>query len=267
MKGWRIWFFVGLVTAVLIAVYIVGIAVPSFAAGFGGLSNLVPFLAALLTFYYVILTASMVQTMSRAQEEEARARVLVTLDFERDEIFLVIRNIGRTPAHAVRIEFEPDIKLLYDEHPERRFIEEPIAFLPPGYVIRSSIGYWLEIVEEKLPMQYEVRLTYSLSWRSKPIMEQYDLNIPRLKEGAEYLALADMSEVARNLHDVASAVKSMDNHRQRILMTLNGIPIVRIDNLDELTKLLAKNTTTPPSQAQAPKSGRIKKAIRVLLGL
>lgn len=288
-----------LLPLLLISVYSVGVLFPTLANEFGGLTNIVPFITALLTYFYVVLTASMVQTMIRTQEEASRARVRLTLEFEEGAIVAVIRNLGGFPAYDLQIQFVPITDMNSNDHAANAgkasdqistneqplFHDKPIAFMPPGYMIRTSIGYSTDLLKDDAPRDYSVALTYALVWKGEPITETYTVNIPRFKRGAS-MAMADMNDLVRSVRGLGRKLESLEHSLQPSTMHdmfYGPVRAIHLHNVEELkeaaSELLSARAQETPKAATlthhangaAPNApphmrSRIKLAVRVLLG-
>lgn len=281
----------------LVGVYGVGVYYPSVASQFGGLSNIIPFITALLTYYYVLLTARMVRTMIHTQEESSRARVRLTIEFDEHEIFAVIRNLGGLPAYDLQVQFLPvtgnsssSVTNVNNNSNQGATIEQPlfhdrpIAFMPPGYMIRTSLGFWTMLLKEGAPRDYSVILTYALTWKGKAISEEYAVNIPYFKRGAS-MAMADMNDLVRSVKGVGQQLENLERRLEPSRMhdmfygPVQAIHLHNVDDLKEAARELLSAQGPESSKAPAitndralPNTSlglrsRMKLALRVLMGI
>lgn len=272
---------------------------PAFFARLGGIQTVLIAATALLTFYYVVLTYLMVREMNATREEEAKPFVVVDIEFDVMRRMLAIRNIGKTPAYDLTIEFEPPIHLFMDERLGSSFLSKPIAFLPPGTLLRTAIDWGARKAKDSaddkteevaIPhawaqntaTEYKIRLSYRAAWQKKCSVVAYDLNL----EYTKHLLIkqtADMNELSLQLGKI-------ENHMETIAMFFRNEEITRhgihgnhgstASNLDgikhslwELTNLLKEDQSinkTPnykePELAQTGNLTLRRRLIRVLRG-
>jgi hypothetical protein len=82
--------------------------------------------------------------------------------YGRNEIELVVKNVGKTVAHDIRLEFDPPFRGLTQSHQNTwpRLFTDGIASLPPGYEIRTWINSYAGYYSANAPMTYELFVRY-----------------------------------------------------------------------------------------------------------
>jgi hypothetical protein len=115
---------------------------------------------------YVVLgfiAVGQVKEAQRLREQQSRPYVIVDFEFERWLVYLVIRNIGRTPARNIRVAFDRKLETTLTK---RRDINEaaafsrPISMLAPERAIRIRFDSVPQRLEKKLPLVYGVDVSY-----------------------------------------------------------------------------------------------------------
>lgn len=143
----------------------------------------------------------------KAQAEQERPYVIVSID--RSEagsqlMDLVIQNIGKTPAHNLRLSFDP-VPIRAKETPglelaNTRLFNEPLPLLPPGRVIRTFFDSAIDRKDSELHSEYNVQVTYENTsgerWKEDSVL---DLDVLK---GAMFVE-------TYNMHHLAKAVREM----------------------------------------------------------
>ncbi|MBN1321637.1 MAG: hypothetical protein JXA87_12445 [Thermoleophilia bacterium] len=110
-------------------------------------------------------SAAAVEEMRAARAAESRPYVSVVAGPSRvnyESIELVVRNYGRTAAHAINVTFEPELQGTLPRLKELCvFLREGITFLAPGSEISTALGGGRNYVEKGLPLRYDIILEYS----------------------------------------------------------------------------------------------------------
>lgn len=102
------------------------------------------------------------QQMRDVRDEETAPYVLVYFDvpYGRREIYLVIKNIGKTPAKNVSMTFNPPLRNTEDFSNPYYPAEHGVKSLAPNQEIRTVFDIQVEYTRAKLPHTYEVVLSY-----------------------------------------------------------------------------------------------------------
>jgi hypothetical protein len=135
-------------------------------------------LTVFLTYCYVVLTMNMVQHMVSTQEGERRPYIVADIEFEDQQAWLVLRNLGKMPAKDIRIVISP--ALIGYEHLDlsEKLFKRPIAFFPPGKASRSYIDESPRLLANGKPLKYEVNLSYEWAEQDhRRYQEKYTIDL------------------------------------------------------------------------------------------
>lgn len=99
---------------------------------------------AALTYQYVRATNGILEETREARHSESRPYVTAYLSVEHHEIYLTVRNVGRTAAVNVSFHCPPSISNIYADVPEQGLLEpgvlsNGIAFFPPQQKYRTAM--------------------------------------------------------------------------------------------------------------------------------
>lgn len=84
----------------------------------------------------------------RIRENEPNVLVFFDIPHLTNDIFLVVKNIGKSMAKNVRLEFNPELKNSRGElMDEVLFLKNGIPVMPPGYRIQTFIGMDMNTIE------------------------------------------------------------------------------------------------------------------------
>lgn len=124
----------------------------------------------------------------KARIDAARPYITVEIELGRPMLYLVVRNIGHSPARDVRLRFTPDLRsndtYLQNDLQSAPALNDVIPYMPPGMTLRFGFDTAYDLLRSDLPKQYRVRATY-LSDYGKHEPEEYVLDI-RSFESAEF---------------------------------------------------------------------------------
>jgi hypothetical protein len=107
------------------------------------------------------------QVTEARRTREAQAQPFVVVDIEPGRVWmnwltLVVENVGRTLAKDVRITFDPPLTTTVKDKDLTKSVlfREGIAVLPPGRRIETLFDLSHDRLEQRLPMRYEVRVSF-----------------------------------------------------------------------------------------------------------
>jgi hypothetical protein len=114
--------------------------------------------------------------MKEARDQETAPYIFVYFDIivEKQDIYLFVKNVGKSIANNVKLKFEPE--LITSLGPiNLPFIKDGIGSLPPRSEIKTFFDNGIEYFEKnKLPLNYKVRISYFGGIESKErIIEQF----------------------------------------------------------------------------------------------
>jgi hypothetical protein len=136
----------------------------------GDPSSIVTFLTALLTYYYVVITWSMVRQMTQAREADRRPYVSVELEFVDAMGFVVVSNHGICPASDIVLSFVPELVCTRNRKVSETIFSKPISNLSPSKSIRSFVDAGVALLTQEAPQSYSVTISYN--W--KPFNRHYE---------------------------------------------------------------------------------------------
>jgi hypothetical protein len=107
------------------------------------------------------------QVAEARRTREAQAQPFVVVDIEPGRVWmnwltLVVENVGKTLAKDVRITFDPPVETTVKDNDLTKsvLLREGIAALPPGRRIETLFDLSHDRLEQKLPMRYEVSVSF-----------------------------------------------------------------------------------------------------------
>jgi hypothetical protein len=198
---------------------------------------------------YVILTGRMASAAKRSAQisektlqemKESRAQEVAPyvvpyfdIPYGRFLIYLVVKNVGKSVARNVKLEFEPPLRNHEGEKiNEIPMIKQGIASIPPGYEIRTifdSMSSYFRRAD--LPLTYQVRVSYSggLSMGIKTADEILDLSVYK---GLGYTLEKGMNDVVKNLEALTKSSGEIEYRLEKIADRLDeGIWLKNADFL------------------------------------
>jgi hypothetical protein len=136
---------------------------------------------AMVLIYLVIGLFAWRQVREARTLREEQARPFVIVDFEPGFlVYLTVKNLGRTMARDVRINFDKKLTSSLDrprELDETPLFRESIPALPPGKKIRVLFDQFNARTEAKLPLTYDVDVRYRGPTGSKHWKDTYRLDL------------------------------------------------------------------------------------------
>jgi hypothetical protein len=161
-----------------------------------------------------------VQELRDTREQESAPYVVAYFDasLETFLIYLVIKNIGKTFANRVKLDFEPPIQnstegIRISEIP---IIKEGIGSLPPGYEIRTLFDSALSYFgKDDLPLSYKVRISYSGGLRDD--LRGYD----QLLDLGAFKGLSDIDQ--KGFNDLVKQVEDLAKNQAETNKILHNL--------------------------------------------
>ncbi|MBN1329944.1 MAG: hypothetical protein JXA54_10770 [Candidatus Heimdallarchaeota archaeon] len=217
-------FFFFVVPLILIVLYTISLFNEFVAQKFGGLSNISSFLIVLLTYLYVLLTARMIQKTAEIQNQERRPYILLDFEFIEDEVYIILSNTGKLPAFDLVIDFEPDIKTIFNEGLKESLFSNPIRFFPPGKIFRSFIGSGEDMLKDREPKTITLMLHYLWQGKKKPEQESYLINLDHYKKcnyvretnTQEKIINNQLEKIGQILSNLESLLKNLTDEKSKI---------------------------------------------------
>jgi len=175
------------------------------------------------TWEMATATRSAAEASSAAaiEAKEARMEALaprLMVYFSPDQIQLaevVVENIGAGTAANVKITFEPPLQASSKQLDVNRFFETIKPIFPPRYRLLHGIDTWASYLGAKLPMRYDVRVTYTGKENGRGYDEVHVLDIESLAHRVEF-GKKDIEDLVKEVEKIATVLddklKKIDSH-------------------------------------------------------
>ncbi|HUS11827.1 MAG TPA: hypothetical protein VMZ30_15270 [Pyrinomonadaceae bacterium] len=158
-----------------------------------------------------------IRELRETREQETAPYVLAYFDasFDTSLIYLVIKNVGKTPANNVRILFDPPIRNSSRgiEIADLPMIKDGIGSIAPGYEIRtlfdSAISYF---GQDNLPLSFKASISYSGGLSADLKTSEQLLDVGAFK------GLGDVDH--KGLHDLVNQVEQVAKTQSETNKTL-----------------------------------------------
>jgi hypothetical protein len=113
-------------------------------------------------------SAAMLRQMQETREADMSPNVVAYFDIDRqkDLLHLVIKNIGRSLAKDVKLEFKPPLRNTENvDLNNSSFVKNGVGTIPPNYEVKITIDYALNYFNTAVatgvpPLTYYVKITY-----------------------------------------------------------------------------------------------------------
>jgi hypothetical protein len=173
------------------------------------------------------VSAASLQETRDARDQEIAPYVTVYFDipYGASLIYLVVKNIGKTVAGNVKIEFDPPLKRSTGEPINKLPVEADVmGSFAPGYEVRSLFDSTVSYLNQAdLPSTYKATITYEggLYSTSRQLVQHIDLAIHK---GMHYTLVKDTSHVVRELEKLTRSTDKITDQLDRVADSLsNGI--------------------------------------------
>lgn len=124
---------------------------------------------------------------SRDQEHAPYVVAYFDIPYGGTYIYLVVKNIGKTVAKNVKLEFRPPLETDFEpindwNINDTALITDGIDSMAPGYELRTCIGSGASYFNKKnkFPLKYKVNVSYSGGLRSYPTNIEQTLDLSAL---------------------------------------------------------------------------------------
>lgn len=156
----------------------------------------------------------------RDRDEQDRPFVIGYVELSRiahSLVELVIENIGRLPAHDVKITFNPNLRSTifgpnFEQVNEWSALKNGISFLAPGqrmtHLLDSLISRYA--ADSDFPRLYELTIKYKGGTRARVFTETITLDLG-VFYGAHYMTEHTVHDVAGHLEEIAKVLGKWSN--------------------------------------------------------
>ncbi len=116
-----------------------------------------------LTFLYVLITYLILSSSVKSSEEQLRPYIVVTFPIIHLDVYFIIKNIGKRPAHNINIEISPPIDSIQMESFKGNCTPMLTQyFLAPNQELKNFITTTPYILKDNfdIPELFEIEITY-----------------------------------------------------------------------------------------------------------
>jgi len=174
----------------------------------------------------------MIQEMREARDQETAPYVVAYFDIQDPPwIYFIIKNLGRTVAKDVRLEFDPLLRnsrgdLINNLH----LFKDGIKSLPPGYEIRTFFDSGIRYFNvHNLPLKYTVKITYRGGIKDEERVTEQVLDLQPFK-GLSYIHKRDFNDLVKNIEKIVKNHSDIKRVLERIQRRLDRE--IQIGNVD-----------------------------------
>ena len=157
----------------------------------------------------------MVRQIAEAQQEERRPYIIVDFEIEKRLVWIVVQNIGKTPARDVRITTAPEIIDGLNKKLSDTVFALPMRFFPPGKNFRNLLKTAPEMLSDGSPLEYKISIQYTGDERNKTYNEENIINLG--------FHINRVSIWEKDIDDVFSAVDNLGKQLESISKAVNGL--------------------------------------------
>ncbi len=159
------------------------------------------------------VSALSLQEMKEARDQEIAPYVVVYFDMPRGEhfIYLVVKNIGRSIARDVKLQFSPRlIGISQEDFTNLPMIRDGIASMPPNHEIRTLVDSTVAFFNEKSdrPLTYQVNVSFYGGLKDTQRLSEHVLDLTAYK-GLSWIT-------RRGLHELTNEVEKISRNTERI---------------------------------------------------
>ncbi|MCK4403958.1 MAG: hypothetical protein KAW02_02595 [candidate division Zixibacteria bacterium] len=182
------------------------------------------------------VSEKILKEMKESRDQEVAPYVVTYFDipYGKHWIYLVVRNVGKSVAKNVKLEFQPSLKNTEGEEiNDIPLIKEGTASIPPGYKIRtffdSAISYFNK---RELPLTYKVKVSYSGGLRADMRSTEQIMDLYAFKG----LSFLDEKGVHELVKEVEKLVKYNNGMKQELKKVADSLASgIWLKNLEVLT--------------------------------
>lgn len=190
-----------------------------------------------LTNKYVKLTNQILQTNQMANIDDNRPFVVVSLPSRDDMVYLVIQNIGKSPAYNVEITIEPSLTTLGSD--DKQLNSDKLlnlSFIPPQFELHNMVCTPVEVIDKLGKLDpFKISISYK-DFRKLSFKEEYFISLDSYIYGGKIRQYTDQhyfNKIAKNLEklndlkDIAKKLNviadSLDDGKEKFFE--DGTPI------------------------------------------
>jgi hypothetical protein len=179
-------------------------------------------LAARATERSALTSEKVLEEMRAARYAETAPYVVAYFDIPYGDflVHLVLKNIGRSAARDVTVQFTPPLGLVSKGGPPLplpQFLRSAVPFLPPEYELRTILWSQYEVFADKseIPQSFDAHVTYADARTGTVHSEAYMLDFTAFRDRA-YTS-------PTTLDDVHKALKAIGDQQAKIAQSTAGL--------------------------------------------
>lgn len=178
------------------------------------------------------VSEGILKEMKESRDQESAPYVVAYFDVPYGEtsIYLVVKNIGKTVAENVKLEFQPPLETgIVTTNDwninDTALIKDGIGSMPPGYELRTAFGSVVSYFnkESKFPLKYKVNVSYSGGLRSGA------RNIEQIMDLSAFEGLSFIDE--KGMHELVKEVERLVKHNNEIGQKLEKVANILADGI------------------------------------
>lgn len=187
------------------------------------LSEISNFSMAIATVIMVFYTKKSIDEMKISRKEANKANIVFYVEQKEHNLNFIIKNIGHTMAHNVKIRFNPEFKT---DEPEKfnfdSIFKNIIPSFPPGFEIKCSFNDTIYLLNEEENLRYDVYISF-IDIYGEIIEEKFIIDFSYLNG----LFLKVPNDIDSSLHNINNnldkLVKNNDSNSKSLINEIKKI--------------------------------------------
>ena len=165
------------------------------------------------------VSQNMLEEMKITRDQESAPYVVAYFDMPVKNwlIYLIVKNIGKTVAKNVKLEFEPKLKNSRGEDINNiPLIKEGIGSIPPGYEIKTFFDTTINYLNnDEYPLNYVAKISYKSDIQDKIRNSEQTLDL------SVYKGLSFIDE--KGMHELVKEIEKLERNNEKISKYLEKI--------------------------------------------
>lgn len=160
----------------------------------------------------------MIEEMKNARDQESAPYVIPYININKHMMYFGIKNVGRSVAKNIKIEFEPELmsSIFGEKIRDISLIKNGLSSLPPGHELSTFFDVsHIYLNRSDFPSRYLVKVSYEGGLHQKPRYYEQILDLSAYKD---MIPDEDM-----NLDDVVKILKDLSKYDKKISEELEKI--------------------------------------------
>ena len=184
------------------------------------------------------VSQDMLEEMKIARDNESAPNIVVYFDMPAGNwlIYLIVKNIGKSVANNVKLEFEPKLKTSRGENiNDIPLIKNGISSIPPSHEIKTIFDTTIDYINnDELPLNYSAKISYSGGIHDEVRLSEQILDLSVYK-GLSFIDKKGMHELVKEIESIGKNNKKISSFLEKIYTNLSkGIWIKNPDFIIEI---------------------------------